>query len=92
MWLQKFVDEVGRWATGAANSKKSKCGPRYTVKANQAMQLHIRRRLVAVLVALRPAMLTGEEGLTPCFMALSEHPLLTGHPYFGPSGVGFVPT
>ena len=91
LWLQKFVDEVGRWASGAANSKSSKCGPRYTVKANQAMQLHLRRRLVAVLVALLPAMPTGEEGLTPCFMALSEHSLLTGHPYFGPSGVGFLP-
>ena len=91
MWLQKYVDEIGRWATGAANTKKSKCGPRYTVKANQAMQLHLRKRLVAVLVALRPSMLSGEQGLVPCFVALSEDPLLTEHPYFGPSGVGCIP-
>ena len=92
MWLQKFVDEVGRWATGAANAKKVKCGPRYTVKANQVMQLHLRRRLRAVLVALRADMPTGEEGLLPCFSALSVSDLLTSHPYFGPNGVGFVPT
>ena len=92
MWLQKFVDEVGRWATGAANAKKVKCGPRYTVKANQAMQLHLRRRLRAVLVALRDDMPTGEEGLLPCFSALSVSDLLTSHPYFGPNGVGFIPT
>ena len=91
MWLQKFVDEVGRWATGAANSKRTKCGPRYTVMANRVMQWHLRKRLRAVLVALRPTMLTGPEGLVPCFAALSMSDVLTGHPYFGPNGVGFVP-
>ena len=91
MWLQKFVDEVGRWATGAANSKKTKCGPRYTNMANRVMQWHLRARLRAVLVALRPTMLVGHEGLVPCFAALSTSDVLTGHPYFGPNGVGFVP-
>ena len=91
LWLQKFVDEVGRWATGAANTKRTKCGPRYTVRANRVMQLHLRRRLRAVLVALRVDMLIGVEGLVPCFSALSMSDLLTGHPYFGPNGVGFIP-
>ena len=91
LWLQKFVDEVGRWATGAANVKRVKCGPRYTVEANRVMQLHLRRRLRAVLVALRPDMREGPEGLVPCFAALSVSDKLTGHPYFGPNGVGFVP-
>ena len=91
MWLQKFVDEVGRWSTGAANVKRTKCGPRYTVKANQVMQLHLRRRLRAVLLSLRPSMSVGQEGLVPCFAALSVSDQLTGHPFFGPNGVGFVP-
>ena len=55
------------------------------------MQLHLRRRLRAVLVALRPDMREGPEGLVPCFAALSVSDKLTGHPYFGPNGVGFVP-
>ena len=91
MWLQKFVDEIGRWATGAANAKKTKCGPRYTAMANRVMQWHLRTRLRAVLVALRPTMVLGPEGLVPCFSALSMSDVLTGHPYFGPNGVGFIP-
>ena len=38
--------------TGAANAKRTKCGPRYTVVANRVMQVHLRKRLRAVLVAL----------------------------------------
>ena len=93
LWVQKFIDEVGRWATGAANERahKSKCGPRYAVEANQVIQLHLRRRLVAVLAALRPSMIMGEAGLTPCFASLSECDALLNHKYFGPQGVGYIP-
>ena len=93
LWVQKFIDEVGRWATGAANERahKSKCGPRYAVEANRVIQLHLRRRLVVVLSALRPSMVMGEAGLTPCFASLSECDALLNHIYFGPQGVGYIP-
>jgi hypothetical protein len=91
-WLQKFVDELGRWATGAANAKKSNCGQRYAVQANQAMQLHLRSRICEVLAALRSEIVEGEEGLLPAFAALSVSDALRGHIYFGPQGVGYLPS
>ena len=91
-WLQKFVDELGRWATGAANAKKSNCGQRYSVAANQALQLHLRSRICEVLVALRDEMAVGDEGLLPSFAALSVSETLRSHLYFGPQGVGYVPS
>ena len=91
-WVQKFVDELGRWATGAANAKKSNCGQRYAVQANQAMQLHLRSRICEVLVALRCEIVEGEEGLLPAFAALSVSDALRGHLYFGPQGVGYLPS
>ena len=91
-WLQKFVDELGRWATGAANAKKSNCGQRYAVQANQAMQLHLRSRICEVLVALRCEIVESEEGLLPAFAVLSVSDALRGHVYFGPQGVGYLPS
>ena len=88
----KFVDELGRWATGAANAKKSNCGQRYAVQANQAMQLHLRSRICEVLAALRSEIVEGEEGLLPAFAALSVSDALRGHIYFGPQGVGYLPS
>jgi hypothetical protein len=42
-WLASIRNELGRWSTGAANAKRTLCGPRYTVKANQALQIFICR-------------------------------------------------
>lgn len=42
-WLASIRNELGRWSTGAANAKRALCGPRYTVKANQALQIFICR-------------------------------------------------
>ena len=91
-WLQKFVDELGRWATGAANVKKTNCGQRYSVAANQALQLHLRGRICEVLVSLRSEMPVGEEGLIPSFASLAVSETLRSHLFFGPQGVGYVPS
>ena len=91
-WLQKFVDELGRWATGAANVKKTNCGQRYSVLANQALQLQLRSRICEVLVALRAEIVEGDEGLLPSFAALSVSDALRSHLYYGPQGVGYVPS
>ena len=91
-FFQKFVDELGRWATGAANVKKSNCGQRYSVAANQALQLHLRGRICEVLVSLRSEMPVGEEGLIPSFASLAVSETLRSHLFFGPQGVGYVPS
>ena len=91
-WLDKMRDEVGRWASGAANSKRTKCGPRYTVLANQALQLHLRRRLRGACILLLPfVQREGTEAIVPCFEALASLPSLVSSEFYGPTGVGYAP-
>jgi hypothetical protein len=97
MWTQALRDEVGRWSTGAANAKRVKCGPRYTVAANRALQVFLRRqlRLAAIPILEEAALGSGAELLIPNFHDLADSPVVQGSPYFrGPSfvpGFGAVP-
>ena len=92
LWLAQFRDELGRWATGAANAKRTKCGPRYTSTANRAMQLHLRRRIRTACVILLPFVQRGSpEAVVPCFEALASIPAILQSDVYGPSGVGYVP-
>ena len=91
-WLDKFRDEVGRWATGAANAKRTKCGPRYTTDANRALQVHLRRRLRTACLILFPFVARdGPEAMVPCFEAISSLDAVLKSDLYGPTGVGYVP-
>jgi hypothetical protein len=93
MWHALLRDELGRWATGAANAKKVKCGPRYTVAANQALQVFLRRSLRQVMVAVFPMLSVAEwpEAAVPDFHAMSSLPEVMASPMFGPHGPGYIP-
>ena len=60
MWHALMWDELARWATGAANSKQVKCGPHYTVQANQSPQVFIQRSLRSMMAAILPLVAVGE--------------------------------
>lgn len=91
-WLEKFRDEVGRWATGAANAKRNKCGARYSSDANRALQLHLRKRLRLACLLLFPFVDTeGPEAMVPCFEALASIDAVLSSDLYGPTGVGYVP-
>jgi hypothetical protein len=91
MWTAALRDEVGRWATGAANAKRLKCGPRYTVSANRALQVFLRRQLrLAGVAALPEATLgSGDERVLPNFHDLADSPAIVNSAQFG--GPSFVP-
>ena len=93
MWSAALRDELGRWATGAANAKKVKCGPRYTVQANQALQIFLRRTLCSVMADVYPILdvSSGPEAAVPDFHAISGLEEVTSSPCFGPQGPGFIP-
>jgi len=93
LWADKMRDELGRWATGAANAKRTKCGPRYTVQANQGLQLNLRRRIRRACLILLPFVeREGPSAMVPCFEALSSLEALTSSDVYGSSGVGYAPT
>ena len=92
LWAEKMRDELGRWATGAANAKRTKCGPRYTVQANQALQLNLRRRVRRACLILLPFVdRDGPGAMVPCFEALASLDALTSSEVYGESGVGYAP-
>jgi len=91
MWQHALRDEVGTWATGAANAKRLKCGPRYTVARNRALQVFLRRRLrLAGVDVLQEATLgSGDERILPNFHDLASSPVIQRSDQFG--GPSFVP-
>ena len=92
LWAEKMRDELGRWASGAANAKRTKCGPRYTVQANQGLQLNLRRRIRRACTILLPFVdRDGPEAMVPCFEALASLDALTSSDVYGESGVGYAP-
>jgi len=93
MWHALLRDELGRWATGAANTKKSKCGPRYTVQANRSLQVFLRRSLRLLMVLVHPLLEApdGHESAVPDFHAMSDLQAVRSSPMFGPHGPGFIP-
>ena len=90
-WAPPVRDELGRWATGAANAKRCKCGPRYTIKANRALQIYL--RALAVRACSFLVSLSGDipDSPQPAFEALAELEELRSSEYFGHSAVGYVP-
>ena len=91
MWIDKFRDELGRWATGAANVKRTKCGPRYTVAANRGMQIALRRYIREACLFLCARSEMGPESLLPDFTVLATHPEIVSCPHYGSAGVGVLP-
>ena len=93
MWHALLRDELGRWATGAANAKKVKCGPRYTVEANRSLQVFLRRSLRGLMSEVLSLVSDdeGQEGVVPDFHAVSSLSLVTSSPLFGPQGPGYIP-
>ena len=90
MWLDKFRDELGRWATGAANVKRTKCGPRYTVSANRGMQIALRRYIRDACLFLCARSEMGPASLLPDFTVLATHPEVVRCPHYGSAGVGVL--
>ena len=91
MWLDKLRDELGRWATGAANVKRTKCGPRYTVSANRGMQIALRRYIRDACLFLCARSEMGPASLLPDFTVLATHPEVVRCPHYGSAGVGVLP-
>ena len=93
MWSQALRDELGRWASGAANAKKVKCGPRYTVAANQSLQVFLRRAVRSVMREIYPLVpvCDGHEAVIPDFHAISALPAVLSSPLFGPHGPEYIP-
>ena len=91
MWPDKFRDELGRWANGAANAKRTKCGPCYTVSANRGMQFALRRYIREACVFLSVRSEVGPESLLPDFTILATHPDVVQCPHYGSAGVGVLP-
>ena len=91
MWQHALRDEVGTWATGAANAKRLKCGPRYTVAPNRALQVFLRRqlRLAGVDVLQEATLGSGDERILPNFHDLASSPVIQRYDQFG--GPSFVP-
>ena len=93
MWHALLRDELGRWATGAANAKKVKCGPRYSAPANRSLQVFLRRSLrlaMAVVFRAMPAP-AGDEAAVPDFHAMSALEEVRNSSMFGPQGPGYIP-
>ena len=93
MWHALLRDELGRWATGAANAKKVKCGPRYTSMANRSLQIFLRRSLRELMTMVAPLLPPSEgcESLVPDFEAMSRLSAVTSSACFGPHGPGYIP-
>ena len=93
MWHALLRDELGRWATGAANTKKVKCGARYTAAANQSLQVFLRRSLRLLMVKVLPLLGSGEGhgAAMPDFHAMSDLPEVQSSTMFGPHGPGYIP-
>ena len=90
-WLSSIRDELGRWATGAANSKRKKCGPRYTVMANRALQLFIRRVAVQACTFLLNLSDEGSGSAVPCFDFLASCVAVWNSLFFGQGAISYVP-
>jgi hypothetical protein len=85
---------LARWATGAANAKKVKCGPRYLARANRSLQVFFLRRslhMVMATVYRALAVQEGQEAVVPDFHAMSNLSEVRGSSMFGPQGPGYVP-
>ena len=91
MWLASLRDELGRWATGAANRKRHLCGPRYTVKANQALQIFLRRRALEAVRLILSLPDVQPESAVPDFDSLAACEQIRASRLFGPGAFTWVP-
>ena len=91
-WLSAFRDELGRWATGAANAKRSNCGSRYSKQANRALQLFLRCRCLECAVFLwRTFSDAMNDSALPDFEAFANSDELKQCDLYGPSAIGYIP-
>mmetsp|Transcript_48906 Transcript_48906/g.97571 ORF Transcript_48906/g.97571 Transcript_48906/m.97571 type:complete len:478 (-) Transcript_48906:49-1482(-) len=90
-WIASIRDELGRWSTGAANAKRTKCGPRYTVQANQVLQIFIRRVAVQACAFLLRLSDEGAGSAVPCFDYLASCDEVRASSFFGPKAIEYVP-